>query len=343
MARFNAQQLLVQLPRQLCSCYLLAGDEPLQLQECADAIRLQAKKAGYSEREVLHVDSRFDWSRLLASAGSLSLFSEKRLIEVRLPDGKPGAKGARALVDFVGMLPEDVMLLVTAHQWQAASDKAKWVKAFEHSGAFVRVYTPRPEDMQNWVRQRCAQVGLRVADDALAQLAARLEGNLLAAAQEIEKLKMRFGEQPVTVQDVASLVADHARFDVFRLVDAMLAGQLYRALRVLRGLRANDVSPVVVHWALERENRVLLKLTSMRRPRPADYRSLGIWPARQQLVNQALKRLDHHFLLGLQVELAKLDRIIKGQGGGQDDAALGLPWLAIERWILAFTRAHLPG
>lgn len=339
MAKLSAAQLISQLKQQLAPCYLLAGDEPLQLQECADAIRQQAKTVGYSEREVLHVDGRFDWNCLFASAGTLSLFAEKRLIEVHLPDGKPGAKGAKALTEFVSALPQDVLLLVIGHHWQGANDKNKWVKACESAGVFVRVYQPRPEEMPGWIRQRCAQVGLRVADDALAQLAVRMEGNLLAAAQEIEKLKMRFGERTVSAADVATLVADNARFDVFRLTDAMLAGHLYRALRIVRGLRANDVSPVVVHWALERENRTLLKLAALRRPRPADYRKLGIWPQRQGLINQALSRLDESRLLQAQAKLAELDRVIKGQNRGEDDA-LGLPWLAIERWLADWMRSN---
>jgi len=337
MAKLSARQLLAQLNESLAACYLLAGDEPLQLQECADAIRQQAKAQGHSEREVLHADGRFDWNRLFASAGTLSLFADKRLIEVHLPDGKAGAKGAKALSEFIANPPQDVLLLVMAHQWQGASDKTKWVKAFAEKGHFVRVYAPRSEEMPGWIRQRCAQVGLRVADDALIQLAARMEGNLLAAAQEIEKLKMRFGDQTVTAREVASLVADNARFDVFRLTDAMLGGNLYRALRVLRGLRANDLSPVVVHWALERESRTLLKLAAVRRPRPADYRKLGIWPQRQGLINQALSRLDESRLLKMHARLAELDRVIKGQDRGQDDA-LGQPWLAIERWLVEFTQ-----
>ncbi len=335
MAKLTTQQLQVQLAEGLAPCYLVAGDEPLQLQECADAIRRQAKAAGYGEREVLHADGRFDWTRLFASAGTLSLFADKRLIEVHLPDGKPGAKGARALSEFVSALPQDVLLLVMAHQWQGSSDKSKWVQAFQDCGHFIRVYAPRREEMPAWIRNRCEQVGLQVSNDALMQLAARLEGNLLAAAQEIEKLKMRFGDQTVTVQDVADQVADNARFDVFRLTDALLAGHLFRALRVLRGLRANDLSPVVVHWALERESRTLLKLAAMRRPRPADYRQLGIWPQRQALINQALARLDYSRLVQLHAGLAELDRVIKGQSRGQD-SALGQPWLAIERWLVAF-------
>jgi DNA polymerase-3 subunit delta len=336
MPRLSPQQLQTRLATRLDNAYLLAGEEPLQLNECADAIREQAKSSGFTEREVLHADARFDWNRLFASAGTLSLFAEKRLIEVHLPTGKPGTRGAQALTRFLEQLPQDVMLLVMAHQWQAASDKSKWVKAFENAGSFVRIYAPKPEELPAWIRQRCAAVGLRLENDALVQLAARMEGNLLAAAQEIEKLAMRFGEKVVTAPDVASLVADNARFDVFRLTDAVLAGNLYRALRVVRGLRANDLSPVVVHWALERESRTLLKLAMLRRPRPADYRKLGIWPSRQGLINQALSRLDESRLLKLHAQLAELDRVIKGQTGGQDES-LGQPWLAIERWIKDFS------
>jgi DNA polymerase-3 subunit delta len=331
--KIYANQLQTQLQQGLQSCYLIVGDEPLQLKEACDAIRNKAKSEGFTEREVLHVDNKFKWEMLFASMGTMSLFAEKKIMELYLPTGKPGAAGSKAIVQFVENLPPDICLLIQCEQWSASNDKTKWVKTIESVGTFMRVYMPKPHEFGQWLNNRCRKIGLNVQSDSIALLALRLEGNLLAADQELEKLKMRFSNQTITAKDVASLVADNARFDVFRLTDAMLENNLPRVLRMLRALKQNNVALVVIHWAIERQVRVLLHFAYIKakgqRIGPVDYRKQGIWQNQQAPIQATLNRLNANQLELLISELAVLDRVIKGQAKGDG-------WLIMEQWMLKF-------
>lgn len=331
--KIYANQLAGQLSHGLQSCYLIVGDEPLQVMEAVDAIRNKAKSEGFTEREVMHVDTKFKWDMLFASMGTLSLFAEKKIMELHIPSGKAGAVGSKAITKFVENIPDDICLLIQCEQWTAANDKTKWVKTIEKNGTFMRVYLPKASEFGSWLRMRCRSIGLHVENETIALLAMRLEGNLLAASQELEKLKMRFGSQNITVRDVAGLVADNARFDVFRLTDALLENQLSRVLRMTRALKQNSISIVILHWALERQTRTLLFFASIKskgqRVSPADYRKQGIWQNQQALIQAALNRLQTQQLQELLVGMAQLDRIIKGQAKG--DA-----WLELEKWMMRF-------
>ena len=235
--RLYANQLAGHLQQQLSPCYLLVGDEPLQLQEGIDQIRHKARQSGFTEKEVFHVDKSFSWHLLQSSAGNMSLFAEKRIIELFLPTGKPGRAGSAAITDFVENMPDDVMLIMRCDEWTAANDKSKWVKTLDKHGVVMRVYLPKPQDFPRWLQQRCRDIGLHVDTDVIRSLALRLEGNLLAAAQELEKLKMRFGDAALSAEQIRGMVADNARFDVFRLTDSLLEGHSKKAIRILRSLR----------------------------------------------------------------------------------------------------------
>jgi DNA polymerase-3 subunit delta len=328
--KIYANQLESHLLKGLQSCYLIVGDEPLQLKEATDAIRQKAHSEGYSERERLNVDNKFKWEMLFASMGTMSLFAEKKIIELYLPTGKPGAAGSKAIVRFVESIPSDICLLIQCEQWTAANDKTKWVKTVESFGTFMRVYMPKPHEFGQWLNNRCRKIGLNVQSDTVAVLAMRLEGNLLAADQELEKLKMRFAQQVITAKDVASLVADNARFDVFRLTDSLLENNLERVLRMLRALKQNNTAIVVIHWAIERQVRMLLNFAYLKskgqRIGPADYRKHGIWQNQQAIIQAVLNRLSKDKLELLLVGIAKLDRVIKGQ-------AKGNAWLEMEQWM----------
>lgn len=331
--KIYANQLVSELNKGLQSCYLIVGDEPLQIKEATDAIRLKAKNEGFSEREVLHVDKKFKWEMLFASMGTMSLFAEKKIMELHLPTGKPGAAGSKALVQFVENMPSDICLLIQCEEWTAANEKTKWVKTIENTGTFMRVYLPKPHEFGQWLRNRCRNKSLNLDTDAINILAIRLEGNLLAADQELEKLKMRFGSENITAKNVAGLVADSAKFDVFRLTDALLENNLVRVLRMIRALKQNNTPLVVLHWALERQTRVLLSFAYMKskgqRVTPADYRKQGIWQNQQAAIQGAINRLTAQQLESLLMQMAVLDRIIKGQ-------ATGDAWLALEQWLVAF-------
>ncbi len=329
-------QLQQHLQQQLAPVYLVVGDEPLQLKEATEQIRAVARAQGFSEREVLHVDKSFDWGRLRASAGSMSLFAEKRLIELLLPDGQVGRAGSAALVDFIQAQPDDVMLMIRADAWTAAQDKSKWVQSIATAGVFMRVYLPRADEFPRWLATRCRQLGLNVQGDALGLLASRLEGNLLAAAQELEKLRMRFGAEPVDARTLSQLVADNARFDVFRLSDALVQQQAVRCIRILRSLRRNDLSPVVIVWALDRELRLLYELGFQQHGQgqlsAADFRRRGIWADRQKALLPLIARHSpQHWLQHLNA-LARIDRVIKGRASGDE-------WIELERWVGRFCQA----
>ncbi len=326
-------QLAGQLKQGLSPVYLLVGDEPLQLQEAGDAIKKQAQAMGFTEKESYLVDNSFQWHELQNSAGNMSLFASKRIIDLHLPNGKPGRSGSANIISFIENMPDDVMLIIRCDEWNAANDKTKWVKLIIDQGVFLRVYQPKAADLPQWIRQRCQAIGLQVDHDAVGLLSLRLEGNLLAAAQELEKLKMRYVDQAVTGQEVATLVADNARFDVFRLTDSLFENQPARAIRILRSLQKNDLSAVVIHWALERETRMLCELAFIRQQNrqvgTADYRRLGIWQNRQASIQKTLNTKSlSHWERCLQ-QLSKIDRMIKGRLKGN-------PWTSIEQWMVDF-------
>ena len=332
--KLYSNQLTAQLQQQLLPVYLLVGDEPLQLQEAGDAIKKAAAAQGFSERESHLVDKSFQWHELQNSAGNMSLFATQRLIELHMPSGKPGTKGSSSIIEFVQGIPSDVMLIIRCDEWNASNEKTKWVKTIIEQGAFLRVYQPKAAELPHWIRNRCQAIGLQVDQDAVALLSMRLEGNLLAAAQELEKLKMRYANATVTGRDVAGLVADNARFDVFRLTDALFEKQAARGIRILRSLQKNDVSPVVIHWALERETRMLCELAHIRSERrnvsPADYRRLGIWQSRQAIIQKVLNSQTLSHWEQCLNQLSEIDRMIKGRLAGN-------VWLTMERWLLMFT------
>lgn len=336
--RLYANQLKSNLDNGLKPFYLLVGDEPLQLQESMDSVRDKAKQEGYTEREVLQVDQHFSWHELSHSAETMSLFAEKKVVELFMPSGKPGRAGSSAIIDFIKRKPVDVVLIIRCDDWSAANDKAKWVKAIENSGVIVRVYLPKPQEFPRWVQQRCQQIGLSVDNDVLRALALRLEGNLLAAAQELEKLKMRFGNDALDIHSIKGLVADNARFDVFRLTDSLLEGNSKRAIRITRSLRKNELAETLILWALHRETSMLtdlsLKRSVQQNIQPADYRKYGIWKNRQAMVQSVLNRLNLKHLESCLSGLSELDKIIKGRCAGNF-------WLSLERWLIHFNQPEV--
>ncbi|HET7359927.1 MAG TPA: DNA polymerase III subunit delta, partial [Rhodanobacteraceae bacterium] len=216
--------------------YLLAGEELLVL-EAADALRARARELGYAEREVMDVESGFDWNDLARAAAGMSLFASRRLLDLRLPTGKPGKEGSAAIVEYCARPAPDTVLLVTCVQWNRKNEGA-WSRAMDEAGTMIVFWPPKVAEWPAWIDARMATRGLQATPDAIALLAERVEGNLLAAVQEIEKLAVLHGEGRLDAATLESLVVDSARFDVFKLVDAAFAGDGARALRILDGLRA---------------------------------------------------------------------------------------------------------
>ena len=216
-------QLADHLSQHLASCYLISGDEPLIVQECADAIRAAARAADCSERQRITISGKDDWLELGHSAGSLSLFADRKLIEVQLPSGKPGTEGSKAIQEYLAGDQEDVLLIVSG-RIDKQSQKSKWYVALDQAGVVLPVWPISPAELPGWIAARMKTAGLTADNDAVTLLAERLEGNLLAASQEIEKLRLLHGEQTITAELVADTVSDNARYDAFRLVDVALSG-----------------------------------------------------------------------------------------------------------------------
>ena len=317
--------------------YLIAGPETLRVLEAADAVRTQARAQGIGEREVFDADGRdFDWHELDASFNAPSLFSAQRLIEVRLPSGKPGKDGAEVISRFCANPPGDVILLITAGEWSKAHH-GKWADAIQQVGVIAIAWAVKPHELPGWIESRLRTRGVRAERDAVQALAERVDGNLLAAAQEIDKLALLAEGQTLTAAQMESLVADAARYDVFRLTDAMLAGQGPQVSRMLAGLRAEGdvvagLMPMIV--------KELLRTASLARVQAAggnlagEMKAQGIWESKQAPFKRALQRhASPQRWERFVVEASRIDRIAKGRAAG--DA-----WVALERMLLAIAEAR---
>ena len=299
--------------------YLVSGDEPLQAGEACDAIRARARELGYGGREVIHVEAGFDWGVLHAAANSLSLFSERRIIELRLPTGKAGDAGSKALVEYAQRPADDAVLLVITGKLDKAVMAGKWVSALDRVGVVMQVWPVEVRQLPGWITQRMRARGMQPDAEGAALLAERVEGNLLAAAQEIEKLFLLYGTAQINLHAIAEAVVDSARFDVYGLVDSALAGDAARAARMLNGLRSEGVEPVLVLWALAREIRSLAEMAHEIQAGSAVDQVMAahrIWEARKPLIKSGLKRNTRVQWQAMLHHAGQIDRIIKGVMSG---------------------------
>jgi DNA polymerase-3 subunit delta len=313
------EQLDAHLKKQLAPVYFISGDDPLRVMEAADAVRAAARAQGYDERDVLTVQTGFDWYSLQSEAGSLSLFSSQRVIDLRMPTGKPGREGAQARRDFAEQVPEDTLLLVTAGKLDPAARKSKWVQALDKAGVVLFIWPMDAREFNGWVAARMRRCGLEPTAEAVSMLADRVEGNLLACVQEIDKLYLLQGAGAVDADAITRLVADNARFDVFGLVDAALAGKAARSIRILHGLEAEGTAPQIVLWALAREIRQLTAMATQvagGQAIPGVLSRYHVWANRKTAVGTALKRLKPAECNAMLRHCASIDRISKGRGAG---------------------------
>lgn len=255
--KLTLENLPAQLAQGLLPAYLVAGDEPLRVGEATDLIRAAARAAGFNEREVFFIERASSiWQDVQQAAQSLSLFANRRLIEVRLPTGKPGVAGAAALLRLIAAAGDDLLLLVITGKLERESQNSEWVQALAARGAWLPIWPIDLAHLPQWLRQRARAVRLSLSEEAIAMLAERCEGNLLAAQQEIDKLALLWpGGSTVSAAEVAASSADSARFDVFQLAEAARTGDASRSLRILSGLQSEGAEPVLVLWALLRELR----------------------------------------------------------------------------------------
>src|SRR5690606_28738832 len=252
-------QLDKHLEKPLAPVYLISGDETLLVEECADSIRAACRKQGFSERQVYHVDNSFDWQIFVNEISALSLFADRKLLELRMPTGKPGDAGTKALEQFCQQHGDDIVVLILCNKLDSSAQRTKWHKAVDSSGVTVPVWPVDAQQLPRWIEQRLRTRGLSATPDAIALLAERVQGNLLACAQEIEKLRLYAGSQQVDAETIANVVADSARFDAFALAEDALAGKTSACLRALAGLRGEGIEPPVILWVLAKELRTLYR------------------------------------------------------------------------------------
>ncbi len=330
--RLRPDQLQQNLSKGLSPIYIVSGDETLLVQECCDAIRHNCRKQGFS-REVFHVDNSFDWSELLAASSAMSLFSERKLIELRMPSGKPGDAGGKALTEYAANASTDNVLLITCNKLEGSSTRTKWYKNIDAAGASIQCWPIDIKQLPRWIGQRLQQAGLSADSDALQMLAERVEGNLLAAVQEIEKLRLSVEGNVITADTVTAAVADNARYDVFGLVDRALEGNTSGSLKMLQGLKAEGTEPPVILWALTRELRTLYHCSEQIQQGNGIERVLQsqrVWDKRKPLIKAALNRLNIKQLQQLISLANEIDQSIKGMVKNSS-------WDLLERLVLALT------
>lgn len=328
--KFSARKLTDHLAHQLAPVYVVTGDEPLLVSEALKEIRVRARQDGFEQREHYVIERTFKWQELEASANNLSLFSNRRVIELRLPTPRPGDLGSRTLRALVERSDPDLILLIATTKLDAAAAKSVWIRCIEKHGVVVQVWPIDRPELPRWIAQRAATAGLNLTASAAELLADRVEGNLLAADQEIQKLVMSLGEGTADELAVLEEVASNARFDVFRLADAILSGDAGRAMRVLDGLRVEGIAPALVSWAISRDLCLLARLkvaaligeseaSSLNRP---EFRR-----QRQPLVRNALRRFELDQLTSLLVRASEVDNVVKG-------TLRGNPWDELIRLVM---------
>jgi len=316
-------QLTAHLAKGLRGLYTVVGDEALLVQEATDAIRAAARGAGFTER-VVHTaaGAHFDWRGVVASASEMSLFADKQIIDIRVPTGKPGKDGSTALqaIAEAAQDSDDTLTLITLPRLDGATGKSAWVGALDQCGVFIKIDPVERAALPHWIAQRLAQQNQRVqageaGQQSLSFFADRVEGNLLAAHQEIQKLGLLYPPGELSFEQVEQAVVNVARYDPFKLTESVLGGQLQRVQRMLDGLKAEGVSPVVVHWALAEEVRALYRVkqsTDAGKPMPVALRENRIWGPRERLIERVIGSLQGK-QLAQWVQLAHaVDGVVKG-------------------------------
>ncbi|MEM7364141.1 MAG: DNA polymerase III subunit delta [Pseudomonadota bacterium] len=310
--------------------YVVMGDEPLVVQESCDQIRAHLRGQGF-ERELFHVEGQFKWDEVLHSANSMGLFAEQKLLEVRIPNGKPGDSGAKGLAALIELLTSETRALVVLPRLDRSGQNSKWFKGLEKAGLVVQVFPVDRSRLPGWVRGRFKQAGLSPSKEAVDALVDRIEGNQLAAVQEIERIRLISNSPEVSAEEVVNSVADAARFDVFMLIDAALAQDAQRVVKVSDGLRAEGAEPIVVLAMVAREVRMLLAMTDQKRTGGDIGKLMGtyrVFPKRKPIVERCVAARTYEEILGLMPLLVNADRMAKGM-------ATGDPWTCIREILLS--------
>jgi len=334
--KLSQGQLSSHLSSGVAPVYLISGDEPLMVDETRDAIRAAAGEQGIVDREVHVAERGFNWDEFAAGLQNLSLFATHRLVELRLPTGKPGDKGARFLAAVANDPIPDTVLMVITPGLDSRTAKSKWASSLARHSVWIALRAPDAGALPGWIAGRLHAAGLTGDSEALELLAARVEGNLLAAKQEIDKLVLLAEDDQVTLDTVRAAVADGARFDVFQLTDAALAGNRSRAARILHGLHREGVAAPLVMWSLAREISLVVDVVYRMNGGSSAAKAMTdarVWRSRQSLIGRAVRSLDLKSAQQLLVGACLADRIVKG-------ARPGHAWNALLELTLALAGSH---
>jgi DNA polymerase-3 subunit delta len=318
--QLRAEQLEAHLRRELSAVYVVHGDEPLIALESADAVRAAARKRGFCERDVLEPGRGFDWSELTHALASLSLFGGKKIVELRLPTGKPGAQGGEAIGAYCARPSPELLLLVSLPRLDRTSQGSAWFTALSRTGVLVDVWPIERARLPAWIGERLGRQRQRAPREALEFLAERVEGNLLAAHQEVQKLALLAPEGELDIDLVRDAVADVARYDAYTACEALLAGDLGRYVRVIDGLKSEGEAPSLVLWALSEELFALARIqagAAAGRPVEDLMRENRVWGPRQRPMRAAAGRVAPATVGKALAHAARVDRAIKGVGAGE--------------------------
>ncbi len=318
--------------------YIISGDEPLLVQEASDQVRATLMEQGYDQRDLFHADGNFDWNELRYGANSMSLFAERKILEVRMSSSKPGEPGVSVLNEVVEQITDDVRILLVMPRVDATTQRTKWFKSIESAGLFVQVWPIDAKELPGWLAARFKREGLQVSREAAMAMAERIEGNLLAAVQEIERLKLVARDGRVDLDQVVDGVADSARYDVFQVIDAALAGDSTRVVRMTHSLEAEGVEILFLVNMLARELRNLEQMASLLEGGTSMREALKkgrVWDKRTNPVSRCLERHDVAVIRQLQVDLGHIDREVKG-------IEVGDPWRDLVTVLMRLGGAKMP-
>ncbi len=335
--QLSPDQLTNHLQQGLAPLYVIHSDEALLQLEAVDQLRQAARQQGYTEREVFTVEGRFDWQQLLHSGASLSLFAERRIVELRIPGGKPGTEGSKVLQEYCANLPADTLTLITLPKLDKTNQNSVWFKALDKAGMSLAIPVVERHRLPQWIEQRLARQQQFADRDVLQFLTERVEGNLLAAEQEIRKLGLLLPGGKLAFAQVETAVLDVARFDVYKLSEAILAGDVARTGKTLTGLKDEGTAPTILVWKLADDVRALARLKVAQQagqPLAGLWQQLRIWDSRKPLYEKALARLSLKALHYCLTQLTEVDRAIKGVGSGE-------PWARLEALTLTLARGKL--
>ena len=322
--KIKPEQLANKLSQQPAPVYLITGDEPLIVEESCDLLRQHLNNIGFTERETLHAESGFKWEYLLECANALSLFAEQKIIELRLGGSKPNKQASDILRQYLERPAEDNVLLLIADKLDASAKKSAWFKAVDQQGIIVEIWPVELQQLPGWVSNRARQIGLNLEQEAVQLLCERIEGNLLAAKQELDKLNLLYAGQSVTADMVVDSVSDSSRYDIYGLTEAAIQQQVPRCSKIIEVLRQEGTEAAVALWAISREVRSLTVIQQGLQngvPYATICQKERIWGKRKNSLRAAAQRLPADSLRQMLTRCSEADSQIKG--------ATGDPWLTL--------------